>query len=139
MLQDRVCKTCNIKFIGGPGAYYCPECRHKRRLESYKRHRQNKKNGKIRSIGSMDICEKCGGQYAVMGGLQRYCKKCAEELRLKKDRERALEYYVKNKDVINPRRNARRRIIKYCKVCKKRFRPHGAQTICSNCNKKATE
>jgi hypothetical protein len=82
----------------------------------------------VRNIGSTDICERCGKDYIVAGGLQRFCPDCASAHAAEYDRVTSIEYYHANKERINPIRNERRRIgyIK-CRVCNKLFDPKGTR------------
>ena len=96
--NDRICRSCGIKFQGGPRAWYCPECRKNRQKEQAAKYRQAPSK---RKLGSIDVCENCGEKYIVASGLQKYCEKCSAELHKKMDAERKLEYYRENKKAIN--------------------------------------
>lgn len=74
MLQQRVCKQCGTSFPGGPHADYCPSCRDVRRKAQKREH---KRKGAGRLLGGVDICERCGNEYIVNAGLQRFCPQCA--------------------------------------------------------------
>lgn len=78
-LYLRTCRTCGTVFSGGPRAQYCPECRVVQKAYANSTHRANKRDGKVREIGSIDICERCGNAYVVKGGLQKYCKNCGRD------------------------------------------------------------
>ena len=46
-LKPRVCRQCGATFLGGPRAWYCPDCRAERRAEADRRakalpHREGK-------------------------------------------------------------------------------------------------
>ena len=62
--------------MGYPASKYCPDCRVEAERE---RNRKYKRNGSARKIGSTDLCEKCGKEYIVTSGLQKYCPECAKE------------------------------------------------------------
>lgn len=79
VVRERKCISCGAGFPGGPRAWYCPECRAERAKETQKDYRRRKASGKVRAIGSTDICRRCGKEYIVNGGLQMYCPACAEE------------------------------------------------------------
>lgn len=72
-------------------------------------HRSRKRQGNSRRLGSTDQCERCGGAYTVVGGLQRFCPECQKAAHLEEDRREGLAYYRANKDNVNSTRNARRR------------------------------
>ncbi|PWM78654.1 MAG: hypothetical protein DBY32_04020 [Phascolarctobacterium sp.] len=126
-MAERTCTVCGIKFLGGPSAKYCPECRLKIRRE---RDREQKRRGTRRPIGSIDVCAACGKEYIVESGKQKYCPECAAEEIKKKDRERGKEYAAeqraKNPDKV---REWKRR--KYydtkCIICGKAFTPTNAR------------
>ena len=105
-IYKRVCRECGREFEGGPRAWYCPECRYYRARERAAKYR---KNHFKRKIGSKDVCERCGKEYTVNSGLQRYCPKCAPIVAKETDRRLSLEYYSKNKEKINPQRYLKRR------------------------------
>ena len=69
---------CSKEFLGGPRAFYCPDCRKIRTKEAQKRFRQGKTAK--RKLGSVDKCELCGNEYIVTAGRQKYCsEKCQHE------------------------------------------------------------
>ena len=88
VLRTRVCKQCGAEFVGGPRAWYCPDCRYERQREQARRFREKKANGLVeRPLGSIDHCEVCGAEYVVQSARQRYCKKCAPERVREVDRQ----------------------------------------------------
>lgn len=129
MIQNRVCKDCGRSFQGGPRAYYCPSCRITRTEETNK---QYKRTGPQRPLGSLDKCERCGKDYIVASGLQRFCPECRPIHSAEHDRQTGLEFYHENKDRINPPRNVKRQagIVK-CIWCGKEFMPHNRSKACS--------
>lgn len=76
VIRPRTCRACGVTFDGGPRAWYCPDCRKARSKQTNTAH---KRKGAARPLGSMDICQKCGVQYIVQGGRQKYCKACAAD------------------------------------------------------------
>lgn len=108
-LRGRVCRHCAKSFRGGPRAWYCPDCRIERRRMHDRMAQERKKRGMVREIGSTDICERCGKEYTVTGGLQKYCPDCAPIAIAENDREGGLEFYYKNKHIINPVRAQKKR------------------------------
>lgn len=109
MTQERVCKTCGVVFVGGPRAYYCPDCRALRREESTKQSHQRQALGVQRKLGSFDTCNICGDIYMVASANQRYCTSCGKAHLMALQRTRGLARYHANKAVINPKRYAKRR------------------------------
>ena len=55
--------------MGGPRAFYCPNCRRIRQREANERAR--KRGGATRPIGSIDKCKLCGAEYVVNSGRQK--------------------------------------------------------------------
>lgn len=110
MIQSRICQQCGHSFEGGPRAYYCPSCRVERQKITKATYRERKRKGESRSLGSKDKCERCGKEYTVESGLQRFCPDCQPIHTLEYDRETALPFYHQNKDRLNPVRNERRRV-----------------------------
>lgn len=138
MLQQRICQQCGRSFEGGPRAYYCPSCRIERKRYHDADFQRRKRKGNYRPLGSIDKCERCGKEYIVEGGLQRFCKVCRPEHYREHDRETAIEFYHNNKDRINPVRNQRRRKgPKTCVICGKEFTTNTRAITCScECRRK---
>lgn len=129
--NNRVCKQCGKTFSGGPRSWYCPDCRIERTRE---RDRLFKRNSPQRKIGSVDLCVNCGKPYTVASGLQKYCPDCAPGCVAEIDRQQGLDYYQKNKDDINPKRNIKRQKPKteiVCEICGKTFSGYKNQKFCS--------
>lgn len=118
IFNDRICRTCGVKFSGGPRAWYCPACRAERKRDQKRKYN---KYGYERHIGDIDHCKECGNTYIVQSGLQRYCPECKEKINQRvaneqstkwyheccdkdKRNKRRREQYNKNKDKINEKR-----------------------------------
>lgn len=132
VVKDRTCKQCGKTFLGGPRAWYCPECRSERKRQQAAIRRQ--RPGPNRPLGSIDHCVVCGKEYVVKGGMQIYCEDCAKSAVAEKDRAAGIAYYHENKDAINPARYEKLRVKeKVCIVCGKKFDPHGLPAeMCSD-------
>lgn len=97
-----------------------------------------RKNGAIRKLGSIDICQNCGEKYTVQSGLQKYCPDCQHEMYRLLDAQQGREYYnthikgntaercakrrkyyKENADIINYKRRITNRIKKAAKKEKK--------------------
>lgn len=138
-LGTRICRQCGKEFTGGPRAWYCPECREKRKRQQKSKDNHKQRLGLTRKIGSTDNCARCGKPYTVTGGLQKYCPDCADEAMRENDRNQARQYYEDNKEQTNPVRNNKRRVkTKQCVICGKEFDANGtAKKTCSDdCRKK---
>ena len=96
VMRLRKCVVCGATFPGGPRAKYCTECRKERAKRSAREYAQRKAAGNTRPLGSVDICQVCGGEYVVESGLQKYCPSCAAEavrqVILPQKRERAAQH-----------------------------------------------
>lgn len=132
MLQNRICKTCDRSFEGGPRAYYCPDCRAIRTKETNNAYQKRKRKGDIRPLGSKDKCVRCDKDYTVVGGLQRFCETCKPVHALEYDRQTSLPFYHEHKERINPvRKIKRRKRGNLCAWCNKEFDPVNGKTTCS--------
>ena len=125
--KPKVCADCGSTFYGYPRSYRCPECQAEADRKHNAEHYQRKKTGHAREIGSVSRCERCGAEYIVEGGLQRYCPACAKEIW----KEDALRRYKQNKDAINERRRPSRAEV-YKKAVESRVR------VCAVCGKEFT-
>ena len=111
VMCERICRRCGKKFIGGPRAWYCLECKSGRCKEQKLRYTQNKRAGKSIVIGkTIRKCERCGAEFIMMSARQRYCLKCRDEAVKSSDRQQGLEYYKQNRDLINLKRNKTRKM-----------------------------
>lgn len=127
-LAERTCRECGRAFVGGPRAWYCPECREERKKEASRRH---KKNGTQRKLGSVDHCEICGKEYIVEGGRQKYCKDCAEAAVKEIDRAQGRAWNAKNREKLAAQKKERKENRKICAVCGKQFYTGGPEVTCS--------
>ncbi|MDL2302609.1 hypothetical protein LJC58_09715 [Lachnospiraceae bacterium OttesenSCG-928-D06] len=134
-MYSRTCRQCATEFLGGPRAWYCLACRDERLKERRKKYQ---KNGFERHIGDSDKCIKCGETYIIIGGLQRYCEKCASDVIKEIDRKQGLEWYHNNSEKYNPNRNESRRKRKMvCMICGREYPCDGTcrKTCSPECNK----
>ena len=97
-LRDRVCRTCGAIFSGGPRAWYCPDCRAERTKKTNREYKARAKAGNARQIGGTDICQICGKEYTVTGGLQRYCPQCAPDAVREIDRAQSREWMAEHRE-----------------------------------------
>ena len=109
-LYPHTCRECGNAFEGGPRAWYCPDCRKIRRRESDRKSAERQKIGLSVKLGSKMTCEMCGKECIRNSANQRLCSDCSKINLLTVDRQQAIEYYHKNKDIINPKRNEFRKI-----------------------------
>lgn len=125
-----MCRMCGKEFLGGPRAFYCPDCRIIRTKEAQKRFRQGKTAK--RKLGSVDKCELCGNEYIVTAGRQKYCsEKCQHEagLLLQKEYKSA---YNKETEQTKKKLEKNSKKQKICEYCGKKFRSKVASNTCSD-------
>lgn len=131
--QAKTCVRCGREFIGSPGSLYCDACaweeeqerKRKYRTEGFKRHR-----------GDIDKCERCGKDYVVKSGLQKYCPDCQRQASLEKQRERKRrpEEAAKRRDHT---KQIRKKRIKVCVYCEQEYQSTSSSNCCSDeCRKR---
>lgn len=130
-IGTRTCKTCGKTFEGGPRAWYCPECRAERQKDADRRSKAAARSGKTRQLGSIDICARCGREYTVMSGLQRYCPECGPQVAREKSAPAKREYAAKQRQ--DPEYNKHTNQIDgtICVVCGKPFTATTPTNTCS--------
>lgn len=77
-MTQRICVICGTTYEGKRGKY-CPACARAKANENARKHSSKAKAGEARRLGDTAVCENCGKEYLVAGGLQRYCKACSEQ------------------------------------------------------------
>lgn len=118
-LLPRICRTCGVSFLGGPRAWYCPQCRDERKREALKRFRQRKGTSEHIPLGSIIQCEICGKDIIKNSGRQRYCKECAVKHLKEEDNKQSLEWKRKYPEKIKEGKR---------KLSKQRHRDEGKQS-----------
>ena len=99
-ILPRVCRECGRSFLGGPRAWYCPECREERRRKQDREFKERKRAGKVIPNGSLLKCEICGRKIVKKSGLQRFCGECAAEHLKKIDNQQSLRWKWDNPNKI---------------------------------------
>lgn len=129
VIRIRVCKQCGKEFQGGPRAFYCPECRVEQRREASRRARER---GKTKCpLGSIDRCEKCGSEYIVASGRQKYCTECKREAMLEWQRKHKKGYDIESGQY-DKKIEKRKNIIKICVYCGREFHASTSTNSCSD-------
>ena len=108
VVKERTCRECGATFLGGPRAWYCPNCRVQRRLEAEQRYRAKGRKAD-RPLGSTDHCIRCGAEYIVNAARQKYCPDCAYDGIREADRPMSRAWNQAHKEEYYPARNAKRR------------------------------
>lgn len=142
---ERACQDCGVVMLLHIKSKRCPDCQREANLAADRECKRRQYRGQTRKIGSIDLCQNCGNPYTVNGGLQRYCKACAEWIYKKHDRETSRQVAAEKLSDAEYRdaRNAKRRdaefaqAVRTCPVCGKQFKPqYGIQKACSpECSK----
>lgn len=128
VVQPRVCRQCGCSFMGGPRAWYCPDCRKKRKRESDARHYRL---GSARPLGSKDFCTVCGKEYFVESARQMYCKDCAEAATKANVSASKRVYMAQNHERLDAIARERKKGIKLCKICGKPITAESPTVTCS--------
>lgn len=113
VIRDRTCTVCGAVFPGGPRAKYCPSCKIEKRRETNRRH---KKTGTARKLGSIQRCERCGAEYILDAGTQRYCKSCSAEA-IRENRRPKKREYQKDYDPDHAKRRGLKEGVRLCAIC----------------------
>ena len=130
-LAPRACRTCGAAFQGGPRAWYCPDCRRERQRKQDREAKARAKAGKVRKIGSTDICTICGKPYIVNGGLRRYCPDCAPEAIREADRVKGRQWMAEHREEQYRIKAARAEARRVCVVCGTQFYDPQPRVTCS--------
>ena len=98
-----ICLRCSTEYESGSARRgYCPECRKERQKESNRNYLERKAKGESRSIGSADICEKCGQPYIIKTGSQKLCDSCIEKgIVIRRTKPNTTEYKRDTYDTLN--------------------------------------
>ena len=132
--QDKICEKCGKPFVGFPSSKYCDRCVCYAKADAKKRYQTNKDNR--RPLGTIDTCQRCGKEYVVKGGLQKYCPDCAKQANLEKQRERKKSQRERKKRA-EAKKLASQNRIKVCVYCGKEFNNSVSGNLCSEeCRKK---
>lgn len=131
-VRDRICIDCGRTFPGGPRAKRCPECR---AVRSRIMDAAHKRIGAARKLGSIDRCERCGAEYTVKSGRQKYCPDCAGEAVRQTVADHKREFYRDRADEYADRKRALKKDRKVCVVCGKLFNAPVSVTCSEECAK----
>lgn len=131
---DKVCIDCGITYHGHIKSKRCPVCQREARLAADREYAHRCRIGAVRKLGSVDICERCGKNYTVTGGMQKYCPECAPLALAENDRKKSVEYWYHHKTEESEfdRAKGRRHIprTKICRTCGKAFETKGNSLYC---------
>ena len=128
VFRERTCIVCGAQFMGFPNSKYCPECK---KVAEKERRKKYQDNAKSRPLGSTDYCQKCGAEYVVTSGMQKYCAKCSEEAINEKIKARKIRYNHENKEKLSAIKNERKSNGYVCVICGKTFDKKSPTVTCS--------
>lgn len=126
--RERVCVDCGASFMGYPRSKRCPTCAAQAKRDQGGKRR---KQGTIRPLGSVDICENCGAEYIVNSGRQRYCKQCAKTVVAQTIRRHKAAYNREHSAAQRIHKQEMRTENKVCVICGKAFGKRGVSVTCS--------
>lgn len=132
ILKIAKCSECGIEFVGGIASKYCPDCR---LIKANEASAKSKKNKNRRKIGSLDRCKRCGAEYTVKSGKQKYCSECAEIALAEHNREVSKRKYHENNlyEKQAEQKKALKQDSTICPACGKQFTPNRINQIyCSS-------
>lgn len=95
-MLPRTCRECGAVFLGGPRAFYCPECRAVRIKEGCKKCKERMKTESHVPLGSIIPCELCGVGIVKRGGNQHFCPECAKKHLKEVDNAQSQEWKKNN-------------------------------------------
>lgn len=134
---ERPCMDCGKVVRMHIKSKRCTACQRLANMAADRESKRRQTAGKTRKIGSLDICQRCGKEYTVTAGSQRYCPACAEAAWKENDREKAKAQMRENlkDEAYREQRNAKRRnvelqtAIRTCVICGKEFKPYSGRSM----------
>lgn len=136
--EGLICMDCGRAYDGTIKTKRCPACQEKANQRHNAEYRERAKVGAQRKIGSTDLCARCGKPYVVEGGLQRYCKACAQiafkENKQAITRKSNKEYYAnseRRQEKLEASR-IKRPLTEVCPICGKQFEAKNGEKYCSD-------
>lgn len=77
---ERICIVCGEPFTAARNAHYCGECKADRVRALRAEYKQRVRAGKVRRLGSAELCAHCGNPFILGAAMQKYCSAtCAAE------------------------------------------------------------
>ena len=92
-VYNKICEICGMEFqTVSNRAKYCIWCRKEKQLERNLVYKQNKEDGKVRRLGSTQICDECGKSFTLNSASQRTCNSCSSIRNAKKKSKSNTKY-----------------------------------------------
>ena len=132
MTHEYFCTDCGIPCCGSIASFRCSTCQEIANRETYRRSRERQANGTSRRKNQIYKCQRCGGDYILNSGNQRYCKECAPYAMVENKQEKSMQYREQHREEINAKKRVTPVEIK-CEVCGKSFTvTNKRQRVCSD-------
>lgn len=140
MMWHTTCISCGAEIYRPIKCVRCKDCQ-----DAYDRRRdaEIKSTGPRRQLGSIDLCQRCGAEYTVESGMQKYCKACSASATRDSIRAHKRAYAAERRadpDQAEAIRQAKRILPsqRTCKRCGKAFEARTRADYCSDvCRKEA--
>ena len=139
LYREKACIDCGLVVRMHIRSKRCRACQDAADNRNEQAYRKARAAGNIRPIGSVDLCQKCGMEYTVCSGAQRYCPDCAGDAVAENVRALARGRYAKAyatpeaKEARQEKRRTDWQGVRYCLECGAAFTPaHPRQVCCSN-------
>lgn len=113
----KTCIDCGARAYVSRRSMRCLACQQIATLSSLKASFARAKDGTMRKFGSTSFCEMCGVQYTVASALQKYCSKCAQDVK----RERCRAFYIAHRDAATANPSKREPLMRICDLCGSEF------------------
>lgn len=139
MMWHTTCVTCGAAIYRPIKCIRCESCQAE---VNRQRNAICHSKGAKRPLGSIDICQRCGQEYIVEGGMQKYCKSCSHIATQKSIREHKRDYMADMRadpvkgEAIKQGKRVVPRIIP-CSRCGKPFETKTRAAYCSDACRKA--
>ena len=126
--RKKVCARCGVEFVGYPRSKYCENCAP---IVSRERTKHYHQNGPARPIGSVDLCERCGKEYTVNSGMQKYCPDCAKIAVRETLNAQARKWKQLHLEEVKQKRQEMKKDRRVCVICGKPFSSPTPTVTCS--------
>lgn len=132
LYRDKICPDCGVSFVGHIKTKRCKSCQAEADRKHDRECKQRAALGKVRRLGSIDLCEICGKPYTVNGGKQRYCSTCAPIANRKIHNDFNRAYYSYPANAARKSASRLRDPMSYtCEVCGATFSSRAFSLTCS--------
>lgn len=133
MMWRTTCISCGAEIFRPVKCIRCMACQD---AVDRARDAMHKANGPSRPLGSTDHCQRCGKEYIVEGGRQKYCKACAHVATMDSIRAHKREYAAARRADPEQGEAIRqaKRIVPQKRVCRRCGKAFDASTRAEYCS-----